>query len=94
MKAFKPLSFKKLSINLIAKSPTKKLLKKPTASGVVPTASKAPAESITLKSPAPTTIGMERRNENLAAFSLLKPRSIPPEIVAPERENPGKRARD
>jgi len=39
---------------------------------------------------APKRAGIERRKENRAASSLFRPKINPPEIVAPEREIPGK----
>jgi len=41
-------------------------------------------------SPAASMIGIDIRNENLAAASRFNPRLKPPLIVAPEREIPGK----
>ena len=38
---------------------------------------------------APSTAGMERKNENLTANVRSNPRSIPAEIVVPERDKPG-----
>ena len=42
---------------------------------------------------APAARGISRRNENLAAFSFSSPRKSPEEIVIPDLETPGKRAR-
>ena len=39
--------------------------------------------------PDPRIIGKESRKANRAAFSRVRPSSIPPEIVAPDREVPG-----
>lgn len=47
-----------------------------------------------LKTPAITTMGIESKKENFAASSRDNPISIPPEIVEPERDIPGKRAKD
>jgi hypothetical protein len=43
--------------------------------------------------PAARSIGKEIKNEYLAEDSLSKSRSIPPAIVEPDREIPGKRAK-
>ena len=45
-----------------------------------------------LKINAARTKGINKRNENLAVFSRLRPRNIPEEIVIPLREIPGKSA--
>ena len=42
---------------------------------------------------APAARGIRRRNENLAAFSFSSPRKSPDEIVIPDLETPGNRAR-
>ncbi len=42
---------------------------------------------------APKIIGVDSKNENLAAPSLLRPISSPVVIVTPERETPGMIAR-
>lgn len=39
--------------------------------------------------PAPTIIGVESKNENLAALSLERPANSPVDIVIPARETPG-----
>lgn len=46
-------------------------------------------KSFSLSNPAPKTIGVERRNENLAASSLERPENNPVVIVIPERDTPG-----
>lgn len=46
-----------------------------------------------LITPAPSMTGIDIKNENLAASSLLSFRRIPPAIVEPDRDNPGKIAR-
>jgi len=42
--------------------------------------------------PAPKTIGIDSKKENLAAVSRFNPRHIPAIIVMPEREVPGIKA--
>jgi hypothetical protein len=42
------------------------------------------------KSPAASMMGIEMRKEKRAAAGLCKSRIIPPAIVDPERERPGK----
>ena len=37
--------------------------------------------------------GIDRRNENRAAASLVRPENRPPVIVVPERDDPGIRAK-
>jgi hypothetical protein len=51
------------------------------------------SKSLMLMTPAPNIIGIDIKKENFAASSLLSFRSIPAEIVAPERDSPGKIAR-
>ena len=45
------------------------------------------------RTPAADITGTAIKNENLAEDSRLKPRSMPPEIVDPEREMPGNKAK-
>lgn len=49
--------------------------------------------SKTFFKPEPRMIGMERRKLKRAADSLFNLLNKPPEIVAPEREKPGTRAK-
>src|ERR1035437_3527554 len=44
-------------------------------------------------SAAPRIAGIERRNENSMAVFLLRPENIPPEIVVPDLDKPGRRAK-
>lgn len=44
--------------------------------------------------PAPAIIGPESMKANFAAFALVCPRNKPAEIVAPDREIPGIKAKD
>jgi len=46
--------------------------------------------SFMLMTPAPSMTGIDIKNENLAASSLLSFRRMPPAIVEPDRDNPGK----
>ena len=81
-------------MNLIHIRPTKKLEKKPTIRGVIDTAPDTFGTEAPLKIPAPITIGIESKNENLAASLLSNPKRIPPEIVEPDLDMPGKSASD
>ena len=51
------------------------------------------ARSRSATRPAPNITGTAMKNENRAASGRLRPRQRPAEIVAPEREMPGNRAR-
>ena len=59
------------------------------------TCDKRPAwcRSKTFFKPEPKIIGKDRRKENLAATSLVSPANKPPEMVEPERDMPGTRAK-
>ena len=74
--------------------PTAKLLKKPASMSCQVIPWSAGRDVLSSKPPARTTIGIDNRKENRAASSRFKPKSIPPEIVDPEREIPGSRAKD
>ncbi len=80
---------------LILKSPTRKAEMEPRRSGGPKSLEKS--TSLTSKiflSPEPRRIGTERRKLNLTASSFFSPTRSPPEIVAPERDIPGRSARD
>ena len=65
----------------------------PTKTGTQLTASGEVIKSNIFLSPAPKIIGIDSKNENRADSILVNPRIIPPPIVAPDRENPGIRAK-
>lgn len=45
--------------------------------------------SLSSSSPAPAMIGVDNKNEKLAALSRVSPKNKPPVMVIPERETPG-----
>jgi hypothetical protein len=87
------LVFKNFNKKSIANHPDKKLVKNPIRMLTIPTSLISPNEVKSLYKPAPTTIGIESKKENLAASSRDKPKNIPEEIVEPEREMPGNKAK-
>ena len=93
MKTYKPLFCKRLSKNLIAKIPTIKLLKNPATKGAkVNTSCEYLIVVYNSYAPAKATIGIDNKNENLAAFLRFNPNNIPPDIVEPDLETPGSNA--
>src|SRR3989344_6716308 len=76
--------------NLIDKIPITKLAKNPTKT--FKSKIKVLEDSTIFSNAATTIIGILNKNENLAASCLVKPNSIPAEIVDPDLEIPGKRA--
>ena len=72
--------------------PTAKLATNPVKRFNLLSTAKRLYDEISLNTPAMTTMGTDRRKENLAAFSRSKPKIIPPEIEAPDRDTPGNKA--
>jgi hypothetical protein len=93
MKGLKLLFLRYFTKNLTLKKPTKKLAKKPISRGYVEINLMSEKEETNLKIPARKIIGTDIKNENLVELSLLKPESIPPLIVEPDLEKPGKSAK-
>ena len=54
-----------------------------------PGARRAARSSYSSLTPAPKTLGSDKRNENRAADSRVIPENSPPVIVVPERDAPG-----
>ena len=82
-------------IHLQAKQPVVKAAKNPANNTIGESVVPLPAVEksfIKSKMASPKTGIKTIKNENFAIFSLLFPNNIPVEIVAPERESPGKTA--
>lgn len=71
---------------------TIKAIVAPTIIGPQITSSVCPIKSSDFFIPTPKIIGIAKRKEKREASVRDSPRIIPPAIVAPERETPGKRA--
>ena len=65
-------------------------IRKVRTKGIIKFAEKEISEKFRIT--APNIAGIERRKENLIAFCLLNPKSIPVLVVEPERDIPGIKA--
>ena len=94
MKGVKEFLDKYRTRNFTAQRPEKKAAKKPNIVGVFINSPKLEVPiSIRVLIPAPRITGIPKRKANFIDSSLESPKSNPPEIVEPEREKPGIRAK-